>query len=211
MTKARQNIKMTFKIHGRDMTLSMDELIKILEKHFSTEPIKKTVQSPSEGEWFEVNPDTIDQSLFYKIRPDLKQEEARKLILQAFDAVKIKPWRYGKKFYTLIPRIHWYWDEEKTIRELLELHRNLGDHNADWVEQALEWAQRICNGESWKELCNEWDKCCQCRLIEWNGEKQEFRTVGGGKFSASLNVCSIPRYYNDALTRCVPLMVTYDK
>ena len=48
---------------------------------------------------------------------------------------------------------------------------------ADWVEQALEWAQRICNGESWKVVCNKADTANWYRLVVWKSGYT--RLVGG--------------------------------
>ena len=60
---------------------------------------------------------------------------------------------------------------------LKEYAKTMGDHNADWVEQSLEWAQRISNGESWKKLCNKRDTTKWYRLVE--GPNGELWQVGG--------------------------------
>ena len=153
-----------------------------MEKHFSNEATEqvsttKLAQVPTEGKWFEVNPQAIDQNLLQKKRENRRQEETRKLILEAFDEVKNRPARYGKKFKTMMPKKTW---TVKTVEELKQLACELGDHNADWVEQALEWAQRISNGESWKTICNDNDTAKWYRMIVWkNGYA---RLVGGSRY-----------------------------
>lgn len=146
-----QVMEVTLTVHGRERTFSEQELIAILEKHFSNEATEqvstaKLVQVPIEGKWFEIKPQSIDQNLFQNKRENGRQEKTRRLILEAFDEVKNRPAQYGKKFKTMMPKKTW---TVKTVAELNRLACKLGDHNADWVEQALEWAQRICNGESW--------------------------------------------------------------
>lgn len=174
-------MKITLPIHGRERTFSEQELIAILEKHFSNEATEqlntaKVAQVPTENQWFEVNPQAIDQSLFQKKRRDERQEKTRKLILEAFAEVKNNPEKYGKKFKTMMPKKTW---TSKTVKELKQLACKLGDHNADWVEQALEWAQRICNGESWEAVCNIADTANWYRLVVWkNGYA---RLVGGSR------------------------------
>ena len=148
-----QEMKVTLPIYGREKTFSEQELIAILEKYFSNEATEQTTtanvaQVPTDDQWFEVNPRAINQSLFQKKRKDERQEKTRKLILEAFAEVKSSPEKYGKKFKTMMPKKTW---TSKTVEELKQLACKLGDHNADWVEQALEWAQRICNGESWEQ------------------------------------------------------------
>lgn len=147
-------MKITLPVHGRERTFSEQELIAILEKHFSNEATEKATTAnvakvPTEDQAFEVNPQTINQSLFQKERKDRRQEETRQLILEAFAKVKSNPKKYGRKFKTMMPKKTW---RSKTVEELKQLACKLGDHNADWVEQALEWAQRICNGESWEAV-----------------------------------------------------------
>lgn len=134
----------------------------------------RKTQKPTVGEWFEVKPQAIDQRLFETKREDYRQEAARKLILQAFAKMKNNPEKYGKNFETMMPKKTW---DFKTVAELKEMASKLGDHNADWIEQALEWAQRIANGESWKAICNDKDTVRWFRLVVWkNGSA---RLAGG--------------------------------
>ena len=208
-------MKITLPIHGRERTFSEKELIAILEKYFSNEATEqattaKVAQVPTEDQWFEVNPQTINQSLFKKKRKDERQERTRKLILEAFAEVKSSPEKYGRKFKTMMPKKTW---TSKTVAELKQLACEFGNHNADWVEQALEWAQRICNGESWEAVCNNADTANWYRLVVWkNGYAQ---LVGG---SRDVN-CSCPAsdvYDDDFNSNCrindtVPLVVLKKK
>lgn len=208
-------MKITLPIHGRERTFSEKELIAILEKYFSNEATEqvttaKVAQVPTEDQWFEVNPQTINQSLFKKKRKDERQERTRKLILEAFAEVKSSPEKYGRKFKTMMPKKTW---TSKTVAELKQLACEFGNHNADWVEQALEWAQRICNGESWEAVCNNADTANWYRLVVWkNGYA---RLVGGSRNNLDCHpasdvncyvYCSDGRFYYT-----VPLVVLYEK
>lgn len=208
-------MKITLPIHGRERTFSEKELIAILEKYFSNEATEQTTtakvaQVPTEGQWFEVNPQTINQSLFKNERKDERQERTRKLILEAFAEVKSSPEKYGRKFKTMMPKKTW---TSKTVAELKQLACEFGNHNADWVEQALEWAQRICNGESWEAVCNKPDTANCYRLVVWkNGYA---RLVGGLRvdgygFPAS-DVDDYGHGYNVRVFYTVPLVVLYEK
>lgn len=210
-----QEMKVTLPIYGRERTFSEQELIAILEKHFSNESTEQVTTEklalvPTEDKWFEVNPQAIDQSLFQKKRKDERQEKTRKLILEAFAEVKSSPEKYGKKFKTMMPKKTW---TSKTVAELKQLACELGDHNADWVEQALEWAQRIFNGESWEAVCNNADTANWYRLVVWkNGYA---RLVGGSRFSdlddPASYVCSNDCNSNYRVNYTVPLVVLYEE
>ena len=87
----------------------------------------------------------------------------------------------------------------------------LGDHNADWVEQALEWAQRISNGESWEVICNNADTANWYRMIIWkNGYA---RLVGGSRNRSNVFPASdVHNYDYDSygIIYTVPLVVLYE-
>lgn len=186
-----------------------------MEKYFSNEATEqattaKVAQVPTEDQWFEVNPQTINQSLFKKERKDERQERTRKLILEAFAEVKSSPEKYGRKFKTMMPKKTW---TSKTVAELKQLACEFGNHNADWVEQALEWAQRICNGESWEAVCNKADTANCYRLVVWkNGYA---RLVGGSRNYNVLNPASDVFDYDYGSFNCiydtVPLVVLKKK
>ena len=172
----------------------------------------KVAEKPTEGKWFDVNPSAIDQKLFEKKREDSRQETTRKLILDAFTMVKKNLEKYGKPFQTMIPEKTW---EAKTVRGLKRLATSLGDCIADWVHQALEWAQRIANGESWEAICNEADTANWYRLVVWkNGYA---RLIGGSrndyfnKLRSASDVGYYSHYSDDSLGNAVPSVVRYKK
>ena len=128
-------MKVTLQVNGREMTFSEQELIEIVEKHFSSEAIKnattvKVIQKPTEGKWFEVKPQAIDQKLFEEKKEDWQQEMTRELILEAFAEMEKKP-EYGKNFKTMMPERD---RALKTVEDCKEMAIKLGDHMADWVE-----------------------------------------------------------------------------
>lgn len=180
-------MKVILQVHGREMTFTKEELTAIVEKHFASGTTKQehekvqVVQGPREGEWFEVKPQAIDQSLFQKKREDEDQENTRQLILEAYEEVKKVPEKYGQ-FKTMMPKKEW---KDKTVEELKEYATRIGDNMADWVEQALEWAQRIANGESWEIVCNEPDAAKWYRLVNW---KDGYTRLVGGSHNYVDNV-----------------------
>lgn len=223
MMKALLEVQqITLQVSGREMTFSEEELVAILEKHFDTEATQQeekdaqttetqkqagteVVQTPTEGKWFEVRPAEIDQRLFSEKKSDQSQERTRQLILEAFAKMKNNS-KYARTFKTLMPEKTW---NEKSGNELRAIACILGDHMADWVEQALEWAQRIANGETWKEVCNDPDTANWYRLIVWkNGYT---RLVGGSRKYDDISPASGVYYYDCTpdyrLYYAVPLVV----
>jgi hypothetical protein len=205
--------KITLQVDGREMSFTEQELIAIVKEHLSKDTTKQTTtaqvaQKPTENKWFEVKPQTIDQRLFEKKRKDNRQERTRQLILEAFAEMKEYPEEYGKNFKTMMPKKTWDWI---TAAQLKEMASKLGDHNADWVEQALEWAQRISNGESWKAICNDRDTANWYRLIVW--KKGYNRLVGGGINYSNLppaSCVSNDNFNNNVVLKfTVPLVVSY--
>ena len=173
-------MKVTLNVNGQEKTFSEQELVEILETFFQNETgtnrekaTEMLVKTPTEGEWFEVNPQAINQSLFQKERIDENQEKTRQLILEAFEEVKKAPEKYGQ-FKTMMPKKEW---SSATIAELQEYAKRIGDNMADWVEQAMEWAQCIANGESWENVCNVPDVANWYRLIIW--KDGHTKKVGG--------------------------------
>lgn len=169
-------------------------------------------QTPTEGKLFEVNPFGIDRSKFEKPMSDRRQERTRQIIQEAFAEVDKHPEKYASAFYTLIPEKKW--KSYKPVAELKQLACELGDHNADWIEQALEWAQRICNGESWEDVCNNADTANWYRLVVWkNGYA---RVVGGSRLSDINYPASDVDGFdydsnNGGLNYTVPLVVLYEE
>lgn len=207
--------QITLPVNGREMTFSEEELIAILEEHFSQakteqqEP-SRPIHGPKAGVPFPVNPNGINPSDFQEARKDFAQEETRKIILEALDEVKKNPWRYGKPFWTLRPKKTWV---SKTVCELVELACAKGDHNANGVEWALELAQRIKNGESWETICNEPDTANWYSLVEW--KNCDFRIVGGSRKNND-NYPAAEVFYHSyvleyTLDDTVPLVVRYHR
>ena len=214
--------QITLPVNGREMTFSEEELIAILEEHFSqakTEQQKpnpqqepsRPIHGPEEGVPFPVNPNgIINPSDFQEARKDHAQEKMRQIILEALDEKKKNPWKYGKTFWTLRPKKTWNW---KTVDELVELAYAKGDHNADWVEWALELAQRITNGETWEDLCNKPDTADWYRLVQW--KEGYYRLVGGSPwnfdYSPASNVDDCNYDTSSKINGTVPLVVRYHR
>ena len=164
-------------------------------------------QTPSEGKLFEVNPLGIDRSKFEKPMSNRKQEWTRQIIQKAFAEVDKHPEKYASAFYTLMPEKKW--NGLKTVAELNAYANDLDGQMADWVEQALEWAQRLFNGESWETICNNADTANWYRVILWKNGC--YRLVGGSRnininYPAS-DVGNRGYYSNDRIIGAVPLVV----
>lgn len=194
------------------IVLTDDEIAAFVNNFFNYEATKQQAsQTPKEGHWFKVNPKTIDQKLFQNQREDEKQEEMRLIILEAFDMLKSNPKKYGRTFETMIPNKLW---DEMSVKNLKILARNLGDHIANWVEQAFEWAQRICNGESWEDVCNKKDTALFWRLVVWKDnytKRVGGSYLSGGYFNNSPSYISEDSYEDTDYVRGngVPLVVRY--
>lgn len=206
-------MKVTLQIDGKKRTFSNVENISIEEEKVKSSTEDKNyevAQKPTEDEWFEVKPQAINQKLFEKKRKDTRQEATRQLILEAFAEMKNNPKKYGRNFKTMMPKKDW---SSKIVAQLKEMAYKLGDHNADWVEQALEWAQRIANGESWEDICNKPDTANWYRLVVW---KNGYARLVGGSVANSYNypasdVGNYDCYDYYILYDTVPLVVLYEK
>lgn len=167
---------------------------------------RRIAQVPTEEKWFEVNPLKIDQNLFIKERDKPREEEIRQLILEAFEEMKKKP-RYAKPFKTMIPEKSW---KSKTIKQLKRLAKLRGTNIADWVNQSLEWAQRIANGESWDNICEDYDESNWFRLVVW--KEGRFCHIGGSLkkycFSPACEIFMLDPDCNENITisNVVPLI-----
>lgn len=208
------NAQITLLVNGEEKTFSEEELVAILGKHFfdttTEQKIHNYISGPKEGEPFEINPKDIEWSLFQIPRKDIKQEKMRRLILKALYKVKENPKRYDKIFWTLWPVKYW---EYMTCYKLENLAFDFGGHLANWVEQALEWAQRIKNGESWEEICNYADTANWYRLVKWKDGYS--RRIGGSCKSDNNHPASyVDIIYIEPqidLYLTVPLIVLYHK
>ncbi len=210
-------MKIILEVRGHEMTFTEKELEAILEDHFArfmtdeelgTNPEGK----PNKDQCFMVNPQSIDRTYFENMRKDGKQESVRKRILKAFAEVDKNPEKYDRIFWTFVPEKKWAW---KTAKGIQEYACNLGNHMADWIEQALEWAQRIYNNQTdsiWYDLCNRKDTEKWFRLIIVNCDYMCY--VGDSMKSAGTHApCDmyVVNYKPDMrMESTVPLVVLYD-
>lgn len=172
---------------------------------------EKSGQMPTKGKWFKVNLLEINrESLFGQKRKNEEQEKTRRLILEAFKEFDSNPKRYKDNFKTLVPKRG---VGSKTVHQLFDMADKLGDHNADWVEQALVWAQRIANGEPWEVICNFKDTSNCYRLVKWKDGYGH--RVGGSRYvdndRTEISISKSAYHFNHSVYRTVPLIVGYDK
>lgn len=167
----------------------------------------EVAQKPTEGKLFEVNPLKIDRSRFEKPRSDQRQEWTRWKINSAFAEFDRCPEKYADVYYILIPK-KWF-NGSKTAEEFGAYANFLGADVTNPVEQALEWAQRICNGEEWEDVCNKADELTWYRLIR--GDYDEWHIVGGSSISGmelpASNLPSIAYGPTRKFDNCVPSVV----
>lgn len=164
-------------VGGKKMTFSEEEIMGILSEYFS-DTVSKTVDVI-----FKINPLEIDRDLFDHEREDYDQEQTRLIIKKAFEELDDQPDMYGRSFETIILEKTW---KTETGAGLVKMAKKKGDHLADWVEQAFEWAQKIQNGETWEDLCNENDNSDFYRIVKWYDET--YRLVGGSRLDGPLGV-----------------------
>ena len=119
----------------------------------------------------------MDRSKFENPMSDGRQEWTRGAIREAFAELDKHPEKYAATFYTLIPEKKW--KGNKLVADLEEYANNLGGYMADRIEQFLEWAQRICNGESWEIICNNADMANWYRLIRTTNKG--YLLIGGSR------------------------------
>lgn len=206
MKCCKEDMKVTLTVLGREMTFTRYELTSILEEYFQDD---FSVKTPIENKWFIVDPKTIKEEIFQQKREDKNQEETRQLILEAFENVRSNPEKYGRIFESLMPDKNWI--GEKTVNSIKSMAKHLGDHNADWVELALQWAQRICNGETWEKVCNNNDTAKYFRMVIWKNGCA--RLVGG----SAINGFDFPAtyifyndyYLGDCVYNTVPMVIRY--
>ena len=163
----------TLQVNGRIITFTEEDLTTILEEYYTTK-----LSKPVEGEWFLVIPNAINRELFEEERFDEQQEWVRMTILDAFAEVDSNP-KYARIFETMWPKKTW--NVAMDGNELTRIAKLIGDDMTDWVEQALEWAQRISNGESWESLCNTAEEAECYRMI--TGQDNNKCLVGASYYS----------------------------
>ena len=164
--------------------------------------------TPTPDQWFRVIPHSIDRNLFEEMRKDARQELVRKMILLAFTHVDRYPKTFGT-FYTTYPKKKW---DKMRVRDMERMAEQIGEGVATITHQALEWAQRIANGEKWETLCNKPDEANYYRLAKWyvgTGLKQ----VGGAKAvrddSPAVDVYHPTHCQEEVLCDCVPLIINH--
>ena len=164
-------MKITLEIGGHEMVFTEKELASILKEHFigfaTEEEEAYPGEKPKKDECFMVNPMNIDRTYFEEKRKDKKQEKTRKIIVKAFAEVDHSPEEYNRVFWIMVPEKKWAW---KTVKGLQQVAINLGGHTANWVEQALAWAQQLYNEQSdsgWENLCNKEDTSSYYRMVIW--------------------------------------------
>lgn len=171
--------------------------------------VAEKARTPTEGEWFVVNINTINKNLFKREKKDPQQESTRQIIREAFYVAKNNTKKYPETFKVLMPEKTW---KKKPIGELKAVACELGHHAADWVEQALVWAQRISNGESWKKVCNDPDTANWYRLIAW--KDNYWRLIGGSQKAKDESPSSFIYHYNYGgrmyIKNAIPLVVSYE-
>ena len=188
---------------GRKETLDSVTNFKVIEEQNANEKcnIFEVASIPAEGKVFEVNPLKIDRSKFKKRMHNQNQEWIREIIQKAFIEVDKHPERYAVPFYTLIPEKNW--DGYKTFAELKRYANDLGGIMANWVEQALEWAQRISNGETWKNVCKRKNVSKWYIAIVCGKGFARFAGVEFDSYSkvveAGYGVCSFNEGFNDTV------------
>ena len=165
---------------------------------------------------FRIDYKTIDKKLFEKKRKTLKQEETRMKIKKAFMMAEKHPYQYAVPFWTMVPKRK---DCGGDIGEIIQYAVNLGGIPADWVHQALEWAQRITEkGEkAWKEICNEPDTHNSYRLIIsedgtpilMGGSRDDGDASPEAEFAGTYEPVMSPEAY-DAVGYTVPNVVFYE-
>lgn len=190
--------EITVTIKGREVTLSEKELVSILEEHFKILNVVKGV---------EVNPILIDEPTFEIEKKDCysHKESIMQVIQKAFIEMKKDLRRYARPFEIVTPaELESVYTEEKMVA----LAEKYGDHIADWVEQALEWAQRIANGE---DIFNKSDDSKWFRAISWQdghvclvGGANELNNHDSAASIHDFNVNSSYQIYN-----AVPAVVRY--
>ena len=65
--------------------------------------VAEKTRTPTEGEWFVVNLNTINKNLFKREKKDPQQEKTRQIIRQAFYVVRNNQKKYPEIFKVIMP------------------------------------------------------------------------------------------------------------
>ena len=185
-------------------------MVNITFKHGGTTSYE-VAQKPTEGKLFKVAPLQIDRKKFEEPRSNQKQEWCRKDILGALAMVDWYPEKYASEFYTYIPVNVFGHKKMEDFEKIVYVWGGLNFDClvADLTEQKLEWAQRICNGEAWEDVCNNADTAKWYRVVR--GRDGYGLVVGGSSSSGNAlpasNVPSISHGPDYIYKDCVPLVV----
>ena len=145
MIKASVEVKkLTLPVFGRKMTFTEEELIAFVEKCLL----------PKAGKWIKVYPKTINWKLFEEERRDMGESELQKIILGAKDKMEWESTKYLDPFEIMIPEGDWT-TLKRNASELEMVAKDFGGKMADLTQLGLAFAQRITDGEPWKNVF--WD------------------------------------------------------
>lgn len=140
------------------------------------EKLYKNAKKAIEGTLFLVKPMEIDRSLFEKNKliGDANREWIGEIIREAFEEFDNEHEKYGAQFYIFIPEKKW--EGYIKVQTLKNYAKKCGGRVTDWVEWALQQAQRILNGESWEVVCDGIVLSPKIVMILW--KKRRYRVVG---------------------------------
>ena len=132
----------------------VEQLLRFLNESFSGRDTFQVVEKLTDGKCLKVEVAKINMFLFLEKRSNNKQEEIRKLILEAFiEGAKEKNSERYKRFYLLIPEKQWVYRDEKYVSKFA---KKIGGHVSTRIEIALGLAQQITNfngeNEAWETL-----------------------------------------------------------
>jgi len=157
---------MTEKIAGFLVDLTQEQISAAVQYYH------RCKKSLLEDIWILIDIDKIDKTLFNEPREDIKEERLRETIQEAFKMAECNP-RYTLPFEVMTPSMY----EDKPIKVQIGEAYLRGEEPCDWAHQALEWAFRITNGESWENICKEVDRSTYSRMIF---DKKGLLTYWGG-------------------------------
>lgn len=184
----KESAKKTKKQHvelsdGRMMPLEdlVRDYERFLKEFISEEKDGKVITKKLKvGEWFRIDRNVIDKNrdkIFHKC---IKEGTKGKKLLKRFEkSNKIadkKPYQYPRIIETYI--FEREWEYEKSVYEMQDMCKQVGEGMCDEVICDFELQMRICNGELVRDLIQKADKLPCVRVIKLrNGQVGYF---GGG-------------------------------
>ena len=191
----------------KELVEKLEKLNKSKEESEKKQKIQliQFARKPTEGKLLKVNPKDIiakEKIFSQKSHSALCRYQAKSgnkistltRIIESIQEVKRNFNEYGEEFYLLIPKPEWiyenriyaYKENEIIYTDFIKLAKFaqvVGEGISNWVTEPLGWAQRILNGESLEDICDNPDTIEYQRLVIW---KSEVGTVGGKQNPASL-------------------------